>query len=258
VGGAPDPAPEARIALPWDLGDAARRQITILSGQAAVSITILVLLVTLVRTQPGAAGINPGRFNTTIAMILIAFLSFVGAAIQFVNLPTEGGSEGTALPRWLYLLASNQHFRTLFLAWLSLKPLVDTFGLQEPALILSWVLGSAAMAAWLIVASVAYRMGVLRRREAFGAATAGLVVALVLGLVLRAGPLAGHEPDAVLALTLELFGLNVIAFLCSALVPILITARGGPLAFERYSPLWALLDLQASVVVLALIWLMLV
>ena len=255
----PVPRPVSPAVLPWDLADAARRQISILAGQAAVAVTVLVLLVTLVQRSTAAAtpAGNAQAFDTTVAMVLIAFLSFVGAAIQFINLPIEGGTEGTTLPRWLYLLASTQHFRTLFLAWLALKPLVDTFGLHQPALILSWVLGSAAMAAWLIIASVAYRLGILRRREAFGSTTGGLVVALAVGAVLRLGPLAGHQPDAVLTLTLELFALNVIAFLCSALVPLAIGGARGEAAFARYAPLWAQLDLQVSVAILGLIWLML-
>ena len=255
----PPAPPTSPARLPWDLADAARRQITILSGQAAVAVTALVLLVTLVRQSTGAGSattIAGQSFNTTVAMVLIAFLSFVGAAVQFVNLPIEGGAEGTDLPRWLYLLASNQHFRTLFLAWLALKPLVETFGLHEPATILSWVLGSVAMAAWLIIASVAYRLGILARREAFGVPAAGLAVALAAGVVLRLGPVVGHEADAVLALTLGLFGLNVVAFLCSALVPLALEGRAVPQSFGTAGRLWALLDLQASVVILALIWLM--
>ena len=101
------------------------------------------------------------------------------------------------------------------------------------------------------------RLGILRRREAFGSTTAGLVVALVVGAALRLGPLAGHQADAVLALTLELFALNVVAFLCSALMPLVIgNARAGA-AFGRYAPLWSQLDLQISVAILGLIWLML-
>jgi hypothetical protein len=39
----------------WDLADAARRQIPLLSEQAAVAITAVVLLVTLVRDRSGVA-----------------------------------------------------------------------------------------------------------------------------------------------------------------------------------------------------------
>ena len=114
-----------------------------------------------------------------------------------------------------------------------------------------------ALLAESMSASVSYRLGILRRREAFGSAAAGLAVGLAAGAVLRVGPLAGHQADAVLALTLELFGLNVIAFLCSALVTLAIREPRGEAAFARYSPLWAQLDLQVSVLLLGLIWLML-
>ena len=245
-----------RVVLPWDLADAARRQITILSGQAAVSVTSLVLLVTLAHNQPG---VEQGAFNTVVAMVLVAFVSFVGAAIQLVNTPIEGGVEGTLVPRMLYLAASFQHYRTLFLGWLALKPLVDTFGLHQPATVLSWILGSAALAGWLVVASVAYRSGVLHHLEAFIAPAVGAVVAIVAGFGLRQAGLIGHDgaAEAVLALTLGLFVLNVVAFTVNALGPIVAMDPRGTPWFARLAPAYALIDLQASVVILALIWTML-
>lgn len=92
-------------------------------------------------------------------MFLIAFLSFVGAAIQFVCMPLEGGREGTLLPHLLFALAGIRHYRTLLLAWLALQPLGDGFGLTGAASLLGELLGGAAFVGWTIVASVCHRLG---------------------------------------------------------------------------------------------------
>jgi hypothetical protein len=242
--------------LPWDLADAARRQITIVTGQAAVAVTSLVLLVTLVRGQTGVASES---FNTVVVMILIAFFSFIGIAVQFANLPIEGGTEGTTVPRWLYVIATTQSYRTLFLSWLALKPLVDTFGLHEPAAVLSWVLGTTALAGWLLAASGIYRIGILRGNVVFVAPVIGIGAALALRLILGQSAFGlGISADDVLGLTLLLFALNVVGFTINGFAPISWASTRGAGLIERWASLYTLVDFQASVTALALIWLALV
>jgi hypothetical protein len=226
------------------------------TGQAAVAVTSLVLLVTLVRGQEGVA---TEAFNTVVVMILIAFFSFISTAVQFASLPIEGGTEGTTLPRWLYMIASTQHYRTLFLAWLALKPLVDTFGLHEPAAVLTWVLGSAAVTGWLLTASTAYRIGILRHREVFVAPALGIAAALAARLALRQSPLGlSITAQDALALTVLLLVLNGLAFTIAWLAPIAGASTAGTRLIERWAPLYTLVDLTASATALALIWLALV
>jgi hypothetical protein len=235
---------------PWDFGDAARREITVLTAQGAVAVTALVLLITLASKSE----IHTKSFDTVVVMFLVAFLWSVGVAVQFVYLPTDGGPEGRLIPRLLFVLGGIQHYRTLFLSWLALKPLVDTFGLVEPATILSWLLGASALNAWLIVASISYRTGVLRAGEALIVPAVGIALALPISLAVhRLAPTPSFE-DA-LVLTLTIFILNAVAFGVHAVAPILNRSAGGLRFIEAAARPYVLADLQLTVVAIALLWL---
>lgn len=236
---------------PWDLADVARRVVPLISGQAAISVTAIVLLVTLVR---GAPTIDAPAYDTVLTMFLVAFISFVGLAIQLIFQPLEGGAEGDLLPRFLATIAGVQHYRTLFLAWLALKPLMDTFGLQRPADLLAWLLGLAAFCGWLIVASVCNRTGLLMAREAFALPVAGIALVLLFGLVAPAFAPGGSGAQNLLGLTLAVFTLNAVTLSVQAVVPVLYRNGHGVAWIEPFGRAYVLLDLQATVVVTALIW----
>lgn len=234
----------------WDLDDAARRQIPLLSGQAAVAITALVLLVTLVRDR---SGIATASFDTVLVMFLVAFVSFISVAIQLVFLPSEGGAEGILLPRLLFDLAGIQHYRTLFLAWMALKPLVDAFGLVGVGSLLVWLLGAAALAGWLIVASACVRTGLIRPHEALLVPAIGILLAHAVTFLLHQIVPANEFQDA-LVLTLVLFVLNALTFGVQALTPIGQRMRNGSRLVQSGARIYVLADLQASVVTLTLLW----
>ncbi|HSO28680.1 MAG TPA: hypothetical protein VLS28_02145 [Candidatus Sulfomarinibacteraceae bacterium] len=236
---------------PWDLADVARRTIPLISGQAAISVTAIVLLVTLVRNQ---STVDPQAFDTVLTMFLVAFLSFVGLAIQLIFLPIEGGSEGALLPRLLATVAGLQHYRTLFLAWLALKPLMDTFGLTGPANLLAWLLGAAALCGWLIVSSICVRIGMLRSREAFALPVIGICLAMLSSVFVPGLGAGGSGAENLLALTLVVFVLNATALGIQALVPILHRSGRGLLIIEPVGRAYILVDLQATAVGIALLW----
>jgi len=239
---------------PWDLADLARRQITILSGQAAVAITSLVLLITLAHNSPD---VQSGPFGTLVIMVVVAFISFVGDAIQFMILPDER-PENRSVVRGLFQVGALQEYRTLMLLWLALKPLVDAFGLHEPAATLVWLLGGTALVGWLGVASSGYRLAILRKRPAFVVPTIGVVIAAVGAIALRLGPIsASAASDAVLWLVIGCWFLNAIAFVYAALAPVVAESEGGRRWIDRYAPVYSLTDLTASVALLAVLWVML-
>jgi len=236
---------------PWDLADVARRQIPMLSGAAAISITAIVLLVTLVRNQSTT---ESPAFDTVLTMFLIAFISFVALAIELVFMPLEGGVEGESLPRLLSTIAGVQHYRTLLLAWLALKPLMDTFGLEAPATLLLWLLGVAALAGWLIVSSICSRMGMLRPREAFVLPVIGISLGWMFSLAVFGRPGGGSGTENLLALTLAIFVLNTMTFGAHALLPMLHRHRSGVRWIEHFGHTYVLFDLQATVVAISLLW----
>lgn len=237
--------------IPWDLADMSRRQITLLSGQAAVAITATVLLVTLVRDE---AALSSPSFDALLLMFLIAFLSFIGVAVQIIFLPLENGVEGSLLPRLLSTIAGLQVYRTLFLAWLALKPLVGTFGLDEAGDLLGWLLGAAALTGWLITSSISYRMGVLRRTEAFGLPAVGVAAAVVYAATLAEGSPNPEAAESVLALTLAIFILNAANIVIQALVPAFRREISAWRWAEQSARIYVMADFQASVVTLTLLW----
>jgi hypothetical protein len=239
---------------PWDLADLARRQITILSGQAAVAITSLVLLITLAHNSPD---VQSGPFGTLVIMVVVAFISFVGDAIQFMILPDER-PENLTVVRNLFQAAALQEYRTLMLLWLALKPLVDAFGLHEPASTLVWLLGGTALVGWLGVGSSAYRLAIVRKRTAFAVPTIGVMLGLVGATVLRAAVLGATGANyAVLPLVIGCWFLNAIAFGWAALAPVVAEGEGGRRWIDRYGPVYSLVDITASVALLAVLWVML-
>jgi hypothetical protein len=236
--------------LGWDLADAARRQIPLLSGQAAVAITALVLLVTLVRDR---SGVVAESFDTVLVMFLVAFVSFIGVGTQLVYLPNEEGRDGVLQSRTLFDLAAIEHYRTLFLGWMALKPLVDSFGLYRTGSVLVWLLAVAALAGWLIVASACYRSRLISAWEALLLPAAGILLAHTLTFALQeVMPTSGYQNA--LALTLALFVLNGTTFAVQALVPILHGRFHGARWIEMAARGYLLADLQASVVTLTLLW----
>jgi len=240
---------------PWDLADLARRQITILSGQAAVAITSLVLLITLAHNSPNVAS-EP--FSNLILIGVVAFISFVGAAIQFMILPDEL-PENRSVVRVLFQVGALQEYRTLMLLWLALKPLVDAFGLHDPAAALVWLLGGTALVGWLGVASSGYRLAIISKLPAFVVPTICVLAGLLGAVALRLGPLGTETAasDSVLPLVIACWVFNEIAFTYAAVAPVVAEGDGGRRWIDRYGPVYSLADIGGSVAMLAILWVML-
>ena len=59
--------------VPWDLADAARRQITLLTAQGAVAVTALVLLVTF----SSRTVVQRDSFDTVVVMLALLWITLV-------------------------------------------------------------------------------------------------------------------------------------------------------------------------------------
>lgn len=70
----------------------------------AVVITAIVLLVTL----SSRSAIQSSAFTAVVVMFLVAFLWFVGVAVEFTYVPLEGGPEGPLIPRLLFVIGGIQ------------------------------------------------------------------------------------------------------------------------------------------------------
>jgi hypothetical protein len=147
--------------LPWNLVDVAGRQITVLGGLAGFAVTSIVLLVTFGRDRPGAA---TQSFDAVVTMFLVAFFFYVGTAVIMGYMP--GDDELNPLrPRVQFVLATTLQYRTIFLGWFALSPLMVTFDLEVPAQALQWLLAMSAVVGTLFTGAVFERVGVLEARE---------------------------------------------------------------------------------------------
>jgi hypothetical protein len=77
-----------------------------------------------------------------MALFLIAFLIFIGAAMQFgttPNLPTAPTEAYRTIQEYSYLLANTSYYLGLSLSWLGLPLLLSTISLHYLAGILVWL-----------------------------------------------------------------------------------------------------------------------
>jgi hypothetical protein len=238
------------LELPWSLPEAANRQVVILGGLSGFAFTAIVLLVTFARDRADA---QTDAFNALASMLLVAYLMFVGTAITFAFLPQQD-PDGGRPARIQFALATLMHYRAILLGWFALRPLMQTFALDELADVAGWAVGASLTFGSVLAISLFYRLGVLNSRETLllpllsGAASIALAAIFALFPDLR-------SPSSRLYLTAGLYGLNLITYTTYALG----IMAGGVQRLEvigaKYYRRVTIADMQASMLLLTLVWL---
>jgi len=235
--------------LPWNLVDVAGRQIIVLSGLAGFAITSIVLLVTFARDRAGAASTQ--SFNAVVTMFLVAYFFYVGTGVIMGYMPRD--DEVSPLrPRVQFVLAATLEYRTIFLGWFALVPLMATFELAVPAQALQWLLAMSAVLGTLFTGAVLARVGVLEAREI------GYISALAVGGVavytLAAFALGRELSDSPIYLAGAFFFLNSLTFIHFAL-GLLAQSKGQfSRLLDRCSRYVVLVDMQATTVLIAILF----
>jgi hypothetical protein len=120
----------------WDVVGTARTYTSIVGTLAGFSVTSSIFIAGLAAPQRSAA------FEGLMALFLIAFLIFIGAAMEFgttPNLPTPPSDEYRTIQGYSYLLANTSYYVGLSLSWLGLPLLLSAIGLQYLAGIVIWL-----------------------------------------------------------------------------------------------------------------------
>jgi hypothetical protein len=240
----------AQTETPWNPPDAAARQVIILGGLSAFAVTALVLLVTFGRDR---AEVRTESFNAVVSMYLIAYLLFVGTAILFAFMPRQD-TDGGVGPKIQFSIATLSHYRAVLLGWFALRPLMATFGFDTLADVAGWAVGASLLFGSVLGVAIFVRAGLLSLREACvlpalaGAATGALVVIFALAPGLR-------QPDSTLYLTAALYGLNFLTYTHYSLILIGGVAAGVASPLGRVSRGLAVTDVQATMLLLGLVWL---
>ena len=159
---------------PWILYDTAKLHVGIMGGLAGFAFTGIVLVVTLARDRPGIGG---SSLDTVIVMFLVAYLWWVGNAFLISYIPHDETS-GELVPRIHFSLASTIEYRTVFLSWFALLPLLEANGLGRLSHVLYFLLPASLLFGSVLIAMAADGLGLLRVWETYFSAAVGTFLAL--------------------------------------------------------------------------------
>ena len=236
---------------PWLLTETANLHVGIMGGLAGFAVTGIVLLVSLAHDRSDVAAAS---FDTVVVMFVVSYFYYIGNAFLISYLPNPKTS-GNLVPRIHFSLASSIEYRTLFVSWFALRPLLETYGLSRPAAVLDVLLPLSLAFGSVILAMAADGLGLMRLKETYLSAAVGTGLALAYaGIVRLAGPHASTA-DSTLYVTIGIFCVNGIGFTLAALTALSARYRGLERFYERYGRKLIIADMQITMVALAFLWL---
>jgi hypothetical protein len=238
-------------AHPWALDETAKSHVNILGGLAGFAFTGVVLVVTLVRERTGAADT---ALDIVITMFLVAFLWWIGGAFLISYLPSAEVTGGLA-PRVHFSLATTLEYRTVFLSWFALLPLLQANGLGRLAPVLYFLLPASLVCGSVLVAMAADGLGLLKVWETYASAiVGGVLAAAYAGLANFVIP-GARTSYAPLYLSLVVFSINGLGFALASLTPL--SARYAAIArfFQQHGRRIVVADMQLTMASLMFLWL---
>lgn len=242
-------APLRENQLPWDLVEVASRQIVVLGGLAGFAVTNIVLLVTFAPDRIDSA--DP--FDAVITMFLVAYFFYAGTAVLMGYIPRED-SLNPHRPRVQFVLATLLQYRTIFLGWFAMQPLIETFGLDVPAQALRWLLGVSAIIGTFFTGAIFHRVGVLEPREMFLVPLLAVVGGAIYAVAINA---AGRDLShgAALHLAAAFFFLNTLTFIHFSLGTVGSSLPVLSMRLDKYSRHLVLADMQTTTILIATMFL---
>jgi hypothetical protein len=182
-------------------------------------------------------------------MFLVAYLWWVGNAFLISYIPHDETS-GELVPRVHFSLASTIEYRTVFLSWFALLPLLEANGLGR----LSHVLASLLFGS-VLIAMAADGLGLLRVWETYFSAAVGTFLALWYTAIVAFAVPGARSQYSTLYLALVLFCINGLGFGLAALTPLSPRYAGIKRSYEQYGRRIVIADMQLTMVLLAFLWL---
>lgn len=239
---------EARLeSHPWIIEEVAKLHVQILGGLAGFAFTGIVLIVTFAQQQ---AGSTDPALDTVIVMFLVAFLWWIGGAFLISLLPHKETS-GDLVPRVHFSLATTLEYRTVFLSWFALVPLLQANGLGRLAPIAEFLLLGSMACGSVLVAMVADGLGLLRFKETYLSACVGLALAIAYAGISWLVSTKAGSPYTAMFVTLVVFVLNGLGFSLACLTPLAPRYPGVRRFFERYGRQIVVADMQLTMASLA-------
>jgi len=236
---------------PWLLAETAKLHVGIMGGLAGFAVTGIVLLVSLAHDRSDVAA---ATFDTVVVMFIVAYFYYIGNAFLISYLP-DRESTGDFVPRIHFGLASSIEYRTLFVSWFAMRPLLETYGLSRPAQVLDVLLPASLAFGSVILAMAAEGLGLMRLKETYVSAAVGTGLALLYAGVVRLAAPHASTADSTLHVTLVIFWVNGIGFALAALTALAPRYRRLARFYEHHGRNIVIADMQITMVALAFLWL---
>lgn len=236
---------------PWTLDETAKLHVNILGGLAGFAFTGVVLIVTFVRERTGAADIS---LDIVIVMFLIAYLWWIGGAFLISYIPHKDIS-GDLVPRVHFTLATTLEYRTVFLSWFALLPLLEANGLSRLSPVLYFLLPASLACGSVLVSMAADGLGLMRLWETYLSGAVGILLALAYAAIVAFAAPFARSAYSPLYLGLVIFCLNGLGFALASLTPLSPRYPGVKRFYERHGRRIAIADMQLTMASLTFLWL---
>lgn len=236
---------------PWIVYDIARGHVGIMAGLAGFAFTGVILVVTLARTGSGAAG---SSLDTVVVMFLVSYLWWIGNAFLISYIPHVETS-GELVPRVHFSLASTIEYRTVFLSWFALLPLLEANGLGRLSYVLYFLLPASLLCGSMLIAMAADGLGLLRIGEAYFSAAIGLVLALGYAAIVTFAVPGIRSQYSTQYLALVIFCINGLCFGLASLTPLSPRYARIEHFYKKYGRQVVISDMLPTMVSLEFLWL---
>jgi hypothetical protein len=240
-----------RNGYPWMLDEAAKLHVGIMGTLAGFAFTGIVLVVTLAHDR---SGVNATSLDTVVVMFLVAYLFWIGNAFLISYMPYVDAS-GDLVQRVHFSLASTIEYRTIFLSWFALLPLLEANGLGRLAHVLYFLLPASLLLGSVIIAMAADGLGLLLFKETYISAVVGTSLALAYAAIVVFVAPGARSPYSSLLLALVIFCVNGVFFVFAALTPLSPKYAGIKRLYEQHGRRIVMVDMQLTIVSLAFLWL---
>lgn len=232
---------------PWMLDAVSQLHVTIVGTLAGFAFTGVVLVVTLAHDRPGRAEIS---LDTVVVMFLVSYLYWVGSAFLISYLP-HASTSGDFVQRVHFSLATTIEYRTVFLSWFALLPLLQANGLGRLVPVLYFLLPASLLLGSLLVAMATDGLGLMTVKEIYFSAAVSTGLALAYGIIVALALPGMRSPYSALYLSLVIFCVNGIGFALAAGTPLVSQYDGVRRFYERYGRKLIIADMHVTMVSLA-------
>lgn len=239
---------------PWPLQEISRLHVMIVGNLAGFAFTGVVLVVTLSRERTGGAQI---LLDTVIVMFFVAFLYWIGASFQISFFPNVLSS-GDFVQRFHFGLALTIEYRTLFLSWFALLPLLQANGFGALLPILYFLLPASLVIGSVLIAMVNDGLGIMDVRHTYYSGAIATALALAYAGLTTFLVHGARSPYSAIYLTVLIFCLNGAGFILSTIAPLAQRYARVERFFERRGTLLAAADVHLTAASLAFLWLAIV